>query len=52
MHFAIPKSIEYENRYTELTYGHREDKVDYLSIAGGGSRAENQVRWVSYRQHF
>ena len=50
--FRNSKSIEYENRYTELTYGHREDKVDYLSIAGEDQETENQVRWVSYRQHF
>ena len=28
------KSIDYEGRYTELTYGYEEDKIDYLSLSG------------------
>ena len=50
--FRNSKSIDYENRYTELTYGYEEDKVDYLSVTGEDKEAENQVRWVSFRQHF
>ena len=30
--FLNSKSIDYENRYTELTYGYDGDKVDYLSL--------------------
>ncbi|MGA0415467.1 MAG: membrane protein insertase YidC [Flavobacteriaceae bacterium] len=50
--FRNSKSIEYENRYTELTYGHSDDKVDYLSLAGDDEETENAVRWISFRQHF
>ena len=31
--FRNSKSIDYENRYTELTYGYEEDKVDYSTRA-------------------
>tara|TARA_B100001564_G_scaffold267594_1_gene229204 strand:+ start:2593 stop:4431 length:1839 start_codon:yes stop_codon:yes gene_type:complete len=46
------KSINYENMYTELTYGYEEDKIDYLSATGEDEEVENQVRWISFRQHF
>ena len=38
--------------YTELTYGYEDDKVDYLSATGEDQETENEVRWVSFRQHF
>ncbi len=50
--FRNSKSIDYENRYTELTYGYEQDKVDYLSATGEEEEVENEVRWVSFRQHF
>ena len=46
------KSIDYEGRYTELTYGYEEDKVDYLSLSGQDEETPEKVRWVSFRQHF
>ncbi|MDA9596952.1 membrane protein insertase YidC [Flavobacteriaceae bacterium] len=46
------KSIDYEGRYTELTYGYDEDKVDYLSLTGSDEESQEAVRWVSFRQHF
>ena len=50
--FRNSKSINYENMYTELTYGYEDDKVDYLSATGEDEETENEVRWVSFRQHF
>tara|TARA_B100000614_G_C14539629_1_gene489766 strand:- start:105 stop:1943 length:1839 start_codon:yes stop_codon:yes gene_type:complete len=50
--FRNSKSINYENMYTELTYGYEDDKVDYLSASGEDEETENEVRWVSFRQHF
>ena len=50
--FRNSKSIDYENRYTELTYGYDGDKVDYLSLSGDDEELVEEVRWVSYRQHF
>ncbi len=50
--FRNSKSIDYENRYTELTYGYESDKVDYLSLSGDDEELVDEVRWVSYRQHF
>jgi len=50
--FRNSKSIDYENRYTELTYGYESDKVDYLSLSGDDEELVEDVRWVSYRQHF
>ena len=46
------KSIDYEGRYTELTYGYDEDKIDYLSLSGSDEESPKEVRWVSFRQHF
>ena len=46
------KSIDYEGRYTELTYGYEGDKIDYLSLSGTDEESPQQVRWVSFRQHF
>ena len=46
------KSIDYEGRYTELTYGYEGDKIDYLSLSGSDEESPEQVRWVSFRQHF
>tara|TARA_R110002167_G_scaffold93386_9_gene250313 strand:+ start:1829 stop:3703 length:1875 start_codon:yes stop_codon:yes gene_type:complete len=46
------KSIKYENRYTELTYNHEEGKISYLSLGSDDDEIENDVKWLSYRQHF
>jgi YidC/Oxa1 family membrane protein insertase len=46
------KSIQYENRYTRLTYRHEEDKISKLSESSDDEETENGVRWLSYRQHF
>tara|TARA_B100001059_G_scaffold50628_1_gene43814 strand:+ start:13275 stop:15107 length:1833 start_codon:yes stop_codon:yes gene_type:complete len=46
------KSIDYEGRYTELTYGYEGDKIDYLSLSGSDEESPEQVRWISFRQHF
>ena len=46
------KSIDYEGRYTELTYGYEGDKVDYLSLSGTDEESPEEIRWVSFRQHF
>ena len=50
--FRNSKSIDYESRYTQLTYSYEEDKVDNLSLSGEDEEIENKVRWISYRQHF
>ena len=50
--FRNSKSIDYESRYTQLTYAYEEDKVDNLSLSGDDEEIENKVRWISYRQHF
>ncbi len=46
------KSIQYENRYTRLTYRHEDDKISKLSESGDDEEIENGVSWLSYRQHF
>ena len=45
-------SIDYENRYTEFTFGYEEDRVDYLSLSGEDQETREGIRWISYRQHF
>jgi len=46
------RSIDYENRYTEYTFGYEEDRVDYLSLNGEDQEIREGIRWISYRQHF
>ena len=50
--FRNSKSISYENRYTYLTYFHNNDNIDYLSISGEDEDEENNLNWISYKQHF
>jgi YidC/Oxa1 family membrane protein insertase len=46
------KSIQYENRYTELTYNHEGGKISYLSLGKDDDETGTDVKWLSYRQHF
>jgi YidC/Oxa1 family membrane protein insertase len=46
------KSIVYENRYTRLTYNHEDDKISKLSEGSDDEETENDIKWISYRQHF
>ncbi|RNL84933.1 membrane protein insertase YidC [Sinomicrobium pectinilyticum] len=47
------KSITYENRYTRLTYQYNNgDKISKLSPGSDDSDVEENVTWVSFRQHF
>ncbi|MEH6681597.1 MAG: membrane protein insertase YidC [Sediminicola sp.] len=46
------KSIQYENRYTRLTYNHEDGKISKLSESSDDEESESDVKWISYRQHF
>ncbi len=46
------KSVQYENRYTRLTYNHEEGKISKLSESSDDEETEENVKWLSYRQHF
>ena len=46
------KSIQYENRYTRLTYQYDGSRTDKLSQGGDDEETEEDVKWISYRQHF
>ncbi|WP_424001663.1 membrane protein insertase YidC [Maribacter sp. IgM3_T14_3] len=46
------KSIQYENRYTRLTYNHEDGKISKLSEGSDDEETEEDVKWISYRQHF
>ena len=50
--FRNSKSIDYENRYTALSYGFEDKKDSYLSISGSTSKSINNVNWISFREHF
>ena len=50
--FRNSKSVEYENRYTELTYGYENGKVNELSITGNDEEKVDEIQWISYKQHF
>ncbi|MCX2678429.1 membrane protein insertase YidC [Galbibacter sp. EGI 63066] len=45
------KSIEYENRYTRLTYMH-DGKTSKLGQGDSDDDTDSNVSWISYRQHF
>jgi YidC/Oxa1 family membrane protein insertase len=46
------KSVQYENRYTETMYNYEGGKIDYLSAGSDDDEVEEDVKWVSYKQHF
>ncbi|MCK0145032.1 membrane protein insertase YidC [Arenibacter sp. F26102] len=46
------KSIQYENRYTRVTYNHDDDKISKLSEGSEDEETEMDVKWISFRQHF
>jgi YidC/Oxa1 family membrane protein insertase len=47
------KSVVYENRYSRLVYNHDDDKVDKLSDSSKlDEETAEDVKWISYRQHF
>ena len=46
------KSIQYENRYTRLTYNHEDGKISKLSEGNDDEETEVDIKWLSYRQHF
>jgi len=50
--FRNSKSIDYENRYTALSYGFEKNKDSYLSVAGSKNKIIDNVNWVSFREHF
>lgn len=46
-------SVQYENRYTRLTYSHEDGKIGKLSESSDlDEDTEVDVKWLSYRQHF
>ncbi|MEO9893728.1 membrane protein insertase YidC [Aurantibacter sp.] len=46
------KSVKYENRYTEMMYNYEDGKIDYLSANGDDDDIEEDVQWLSLKQHF
>ena len=50
--FRNSKSIDYENRYTALSYGFENNKDSYLSVAGTTNKVIDNVNCVSFREHF
>ncbi|MDT0540206.1 membrane protein insertase YidC [Croceitalea sp. P059] len=47
------KSVQYENRYTRLTYNHDGEKISKLSESSElDEETEEDIKWLSYRQHF
>tara|TARA_B100001063_G_scaffold127784_1_gene119425 strand:+ start:1592 stop:3412 length:1821 start_codon:yes stop_codon:yes gene_type:complete len=50
--FRQAKSIDYENRYSQLMYQFDGDDTDYLSSYTDSDDSEDSVSWISYGQHF
>lgn len=46
------KSIDYENRYTRLTYEYEGGKTNKLAQVGEDDETEKKLSWMNYRQHF
>lgn len=46
------RSIDYENRYTRLSYGYESRKDKKLGQKSQISRTVSDVRWIAYKQHF
>jgi len=46
------QSITYENRYTRLTFQYDGGKIDKLAQAGEDDETVEDLKWLSYRQHF
>lgn len=46
------KSVQYENRYTEVMSNFEDGKVDYLSTTSDDEETQEDVQWVSFKQHF
>lgn len=46
------KSVEYENRYTEIMRNFEDGKVGYLSARGDDEESDEDVKWISFKQHF
>jgi len=46
------KSVQYENRYTEIMRNFEDGKVDYLSAGSDDEETDEDVQWISFKQHF
>ena len=46
------KSISYENRYTEMYFGHDDGKADYLGQSQDKTETPANVNFVALKQHF
>ena len=50
--FRQAKSVDYENRYSQLLFQYDGDDTDYLSSYSDSDDSEDSVNWISYGQHF
>ncbi|MDT8347164.1 MAG: membrane protein insertase YidC, partial [Flavobacteriaceae bacterium] len=50
--YRLEKSVSYENRYTELIYEYEGGKDDYLAQRTYAEDTEQQVSYISFKQHF
>ncbi|MCK5443176.1 MAG: membrane protein insertase YidC, partial [Maribacter sp.] len=46
------KSVVYENRYTEIMRNFEDGKIDYLSSGSDDEETDEDVKWISFKQHF
>jgi len=50
--YSYDQSISYENRYTELVYKYEGEEIDELSVSSDDEETEQDVKWLSFKQHF
>ena len=50
--FRQAKSVDYENRYSQLLFQYDGNDTNYLSSYSDSDDSEDSVNWISYGQHF
>ena len=50
--FRNEKSISYENRYAEIYFEHKDDKIDYVGQGTDKEETPEKVSYIAYKQHF
>jgi YidC/Oxa1 family membrane protein insertase len=50
--FRSEKSIDYENRYTEVRYQYQDGKHDYVADGTDKEESPEKVDYIAFKQHF
>ncbi len=50
--FRNEPSISYENRYAEIYYEYKDEKISYAGVGSHGEETPEDVKFVAFKQHF